>query len=92
MKALVEAIWFHTHRTSYNWRRWWSELQHSYTVHLPKVLQERRNLRQLLGLPFSLGLLVLSFPLGLLGPRRQVPQLLSHPLVLGLQHFNRMFQ
>jgi hypothetical protein len=25
-------------------------------------------------------------------PRRQLPQLLSHPLVLGLQHFNRMFQ
>ena len=91
MKALVEAIWFHTHRTTYNWWRRWSELRHSYTVHLPKVLQERRNLRQLLGLPFPLGPLGLSFPLSLLGPRRQAPQLLSHPLVIGLQHFNRMF-
>ena len=90
MKALVEAIWFHTHRTSYNWRQRWRELRHSYTVHLPKVLQEHRNLRQLLGLPFPLGPLVLSFPLSLLSPRRQVPQLLSHPLVLSLHTSNRI--
>ena len=82
MKALVEAIWFHTHKTSYN-RRQWNELWHNYVVHLPKVLQECRNLHQLLGLPF---------PLGNLGPCCQVLYLLSHPLVLGLQHFNRMFQ
>ena len=91
MKALVKAIWIHTHWTSYNWRRRWSEHRHRYTVHLPKVLQEHRNLRQLLGLSLPLGPLGLSFPLGHLGPRRQVPQLLSHPFVIGLQHFNRMF-
>jgi hypothetical protein len=89
MKTLVEAIWIHTHWTRYTKRRRWSELRHRYTVHLPKVLQEHRNLRQLLGLPLPLGL---SLPLGLLMPRRQLPQLLSHPLVLGLQHMNRMFQ
>jgi hypothetical protein len=66
MKALVEAIWFHTYRTSDNrWR--WSELQH--TVHLPKVLQELHNLCQLLGLPFPLDL---YFLLGNLDPRCQV--------------------
>ena len=55
---------------------------------MANVVQVRRNLHQLLGLPFPLGPLGLSFPLGLLGPRSQVSQLLSHPLVLGLQHFN----
>jgi hypothetical protein len=84
MKALVEAIWIHTHWTSYNWWRHWSEHRHKYTVHLSKVLHERRNLRQLLGLSFPLGPLRLSFSLGHLGPHRQVPQLLSHLLVLGL--------
>jgi hypothetical protein len=63
-------------------------LRHRYTIDLPKVLQKRRNLRLLLGLSFPLGPLGLSFPLGLLGPRRLVSQLLSHPLVLGRQHFN----
>ena len=69
MKARIEAIWFQTHRASENLRRW-SELRRLYTGEMANVVQVRRNLRQLLGLPFPLGPLGLSFPLGLLGPRR----------------------